>query len=164
MSDLEARVVAIEDRFAISDRITLYAQALDRSDWELFRECICDPIRIDFRDSTGMEVRDWRAEEWTAFAAEALTGFEAKQHLSPNHLISIDGDRAVASSYMFAQHHLPGAPGGDTFIMRGSYTTVLVRTNEGWKFRELTQHFNWGTGNQEIFESSRERYLRTKDN
>lgn len=158
-AELEARLRRLEDRTAISECVIRYAISLDRADWELFRSCITDPIYIDFSDWSGMEPRDWPRDDWADFARNVLSGFEARQHLSPNHVITFDGeDRATCISYMYAQHHLTGAEGGDSFLMRGSYTNELERSDDGWRIRSMTQHFDWGEGNERIFEASRARY------
>jgi hypothetical protein len=157
---LEARVKRIEDRQQISECVIRYAMSLDRADWDLFKDTIADPIYIDFSDWSGMEARSWGREEWAGFARDVLTGFDQRQHISPNHVITFKSeDEAVCTSYMFAQHLLRGAPGGDTFIMRGSYTNVLARREGGgWEINSMTQHFSWGEGNEDIFETSQERF------
>jgi len=155
--DLEARVRALEDRAAISDVVIRFASGLDSADWELYGATLADELFVDFRESTGMEPRVWTRAEWCAFAAEVLDGFEVRQHISSNHRITLNGDRAGCLSYMYAQHHLPGAPGGDDLLMRGWYDYELARTAAGWQIDRLTQHYTWGTGNEAIFEASRAR-------
>jgi hypothetical protein len=158
-NDLALRVRRLEDRQQISETVIRYAMSLDRADWDLFRDCISDPIFIDFSQWSGMEAREWRRDEWADFAREVLTGFDARQHLSPNHVITFAGDdEATCISYMYAQHHLSGAPGGDDFLMRGYYTNVLERSGAGWTVKSMTQHFVWGEGNESIFEASASRF------
>jgi hypothetical protein len=156
---LEARLRRIEDRTQISECVIRYAMALDNTDWDLFVDTIADPIYIDFSDWSGMEARSWGRQEWCDFARDVLTGFDSRQHLSPNHVIDFaSDDEATCTSYMFAQHLLRGAPGGDFFLMRGSYTNVLQRKPGGWEIKSMTQHFSWGEGNEDIFDASRERF------
>jgi len=47
---------------------------------------------------------------------------------------------------MYAQHRLDGAAGGDFFLLRGSYTSHMRRTPDGWRIDSLTQHVSWGEG------------------
>jgi hypothetical protein len=159
MSDtLERRIAELEARAQISECVIRYAMSLDRADWELMRATIGPEIFIDFSDWSGMEPRTWPADEWLRFADEALSGFDQRQHLSPNHVITFtDDDHAVCESYMFAQHLLEGAPGGDAFVMRGSYTNLMERTPDGWRIVGMTQHFRWGEGNASIFDAARAR-------
>lgn len=157
--DLAQRVQRLEDRLEISETVVRYAMSLDRADWQLFRDCISDPIFIDFSQWSGMEAREWGRDEWADFARDVLTGFEARQHLSPNHVVTFSGDdEATCISYMYAQHHLPGAPGGDDFLMRGYYTNILERSAGGWTIKRMTQHFVWGEGNESIFDASQARF------
>lgn len=157
---VEQRVRELEDRVRISECVIRYAMSLDRRDWELFQQCIADPIFIDFSDWSGMEAREWSREAWAGFARDVLSGFDQVQHISPNHVIEFKGeDEAVCTSYMYAQHLLRGAPGGDFFLMRGSYTNVMRRGGEfGWEISSMTQHFSWGEGNDDIFETSQQRF------
>jgi hypothetical protein len=156
---LEARVRRIEDRQQIGECVIRYAMALDTCNWDLFKDTIADPIYIDFSDWSGMEARSWGRQEWADFAASVLEGFDQRQHISPNHVITFaSDDEATCTSYMFAQHLLRDAPGGPFFLMRGSYTNVLQRKPGGWEIKGMTQHFSWGEGNEDIFDASRERF------
>ena len=92
-------------------------------------------------------------DAFAGFSGSALGGFTALQHISPNHVITFDEtdpDRALCTSYMFAQHYLEGAEGGDTYIMRGSYENHVVRTRDGWKIEKLVQHLSWPEGNADL--------------
>ena len=161
MSDsLEARVKRIEDREAISECVIRYAMSLDKADWDLFRDTVADPIFVDFTSWAELEARDYSREEWVGFATEVLSGFDARQHISPNHVITFESDdKATCTSYMFAQHLIRDVPEGDTFIMRGSYTNELQRRDDGgWEIRSLTMHFTWGEGNENLHQLSQERF------
>jgi ketosteroid isomerase-like protein len=157
---LEQRVARIEDRQQISECVIRYAASLDKADWELMKKTIAEPIFVDFTSWAELEARDYSREEWTGFARDVLSGLDARQHISPNHVITFESpDEATCTSYMFAQHLLRGAPGGDTFIMRGSYTNLMQRRQGGgWEIRSLTMHFTWGEGNEDLHALSQERF------
>ncbi|MFI6409257.1 nuclear transport factor 2 family protein [Streptomyces sp. NPDC050548] len=148
-SDLESRIRRLEDRAAISDTVIRYAVAIDRADWDLYATCFTDPVHIDFSDA-GMPASDFARDAFVHFARGGLSGFTARQHLSPNHVIEFDEndpDRAVCHSYMYAQHYLEGAEGGDFFLMRGTYTNHMRRTAQGWRIERLVQSIGWTEGN-----------------
>ena len=158
-SDLEHRVRALEDRAAITDIAIRFAYALDRADWDLYGSTLADEVFVDFREATGIDPRIWTRGDWCRFAAEVLNGFVSRQHISTNHRIEVDGDRATCLSYMYAQHYLPGAPGGDDLLMRGWYEYEMLRCPRGWQIDRMTLHYTWGTGNDSIFEASRALYV-----
>jgi hypothetical protein len=148
-TDLESRIRQLEDRAEIGEQVIRYAMGVDRRDWEMFAGCFTDPVRADF-SASGRPAADYARDELVDMVRDALSGFTATQHLSPNHVIEFDGhdpDRAVCHSYMYAQHLLEGAPGGDFFLLRGSYTNRLLRTPDGWRIESLTQHVAWPEGN-----------------
>jgi len=157
---LEARVKRIEDREAISECVIRYAMSLDKADWELFKETVADPIFVDFTSWADLEARDYSRDEWAGFARDVLSGFDARQHISPNHVITFQSeDEATCTSYMFAQHLIRDVPEGEVFIMRGSYTNVLQRKQGGgWEIKSLTMHFTWGEGNENLHQLSQERF------
>ena len=79
-----------------------------------------------------------------------LSGFTTTQHISPNHLVAFDEqdpDRAICTSYMYAQHYLEGSPNGDFYLARGSYDNHMLRTAEGWRIQRIVQHVFWQEGN-----------------
>jgi hypothetical protein len=120
-TDLESRIRQLEDRALISERVIKYAMAVDRADWGMFADCFTNPVHADFSES-GVPAADFARDDLVGIVRGALSGFTATQHLSPNHVIEFDdndSDRATCSSYMYAQHYLEGAAGGDFFLLRG---------------------------------------------
>ncbi|MFI5844191.1 nuclear transport factor 2 family protein [Catenuloplanes sp. NPDC051500] len=156
-TDLESRIRRLEDRTEISETVIRYATAIDRADWALYESCFTETVHIDFSEA-GMPAADFPRAVFAGFAAQGLGGFTARQHLSPNHLVTFDAedpDRAVCESYMYAQHYLEGAEGGDFFLMRGSYTNHMLRTAEGWRITRLIQHLSWSEGNLTLPDQAR---------
>ncbi|MGW3351590.1 nuclear transport factor 2 family protein [Nonomuraea rubra] len=148
-TDLEARIRRLEDRVQIVEQVTRYATSVDRRDWESFATCFTDPVYIDYSE-LGSRTGSFPRQEVVRGVREALDGFTATQHLSPNHVVEFDKkdpDRAVCHSYMYAQHLLEGAEGGDFFLLRGSYTNHMLRTTNGWRIERLVQHIAWSDGN-----------------
>ena len=143
------RLRRLEDRNAISERTIKYARSIDAGDWDAYASCFSDPVYIDF-SKAGMPVKSWVRAEFVEFSRQGLEGFATRQHLSPNHIIEFDEsdrDRATCFSYMYAQHHLPDATGGDFYLMRGTYTADMVRAEEGWVIERLVQDVTWLEGN-----------------
>ncbi|MDB5527401.1 MAG: hypothetical protein JWR51_504 [Devosia sp.] len=148
LNDIAQRLQQLEDRVAISERVIKYAVAIDRADWTMFRDCFTDTVHVDF-SAAGLPASDFDRDTFVSFAKTGLSTYAARQHLSPNHIITFsdsDANRATCQSYMYAQHYQPGAAAGDVFLMHGAYTNEMVRTADGWKIERLTQHLSWMDG------------------
>ncbi|GIJ44038.1 hypothetical protein Val02_09240 [Virgisporangium aliadipatigenens] len=146
---LAARIQRLEDRTEIVELVIAYAHALDRADRDALAATLTDPVHVDFSEA-GMPAADFPRDRFVGFAARALEGWTARQHLSPNHRVVFDGadpDRATCHSYMYAQHYKKDAPGGELYLMRGSYEHDVVRTPDGWRIARITQHVSWLEGN-----------------
>lgn len=149
-TDLESRIRQIEDRVHISELVIKYAISVDRKDWKMHAECFTDPVHTDY-SGLGVPARTLARDEFVAMVREALSGFTATQHISPNHVIEFDekdSDRAICHSYMYAQHLLGGSKGGDFYLVRGSYTNHMLRTSDGWRIERIIQHVSWQEGNE----------------
>ena len=148
-TDLAARIQRLEDRNAIIDVVVKYATSIDAADWAGFASLFTDPVHIDFSEA-GMPRADFPLDQFIGFAKQGLEPWDARQHISPNHVVEFDeaeAGGAVCRSYMYAQHYKKGAPGGEIYLMRGSYDYYMVRTAQGWKITSLTMHVYWLEGN-----------------
>ncbi|MDO0929555.1 nuclear transport factor 2 family protein [Streptomyces sp. TG1A-8] len=146
---LEARVRRLEDRVLIVEQVIKYAMGVDRRDWQMFADCFTDPVYVDHSEQ-GLPAGPFARADFVAVASQVLNGFTKTQHISPNHVIEFDGndsDRAVCHSYMYAQHLLEGPEGGDSYLLRGTYTNHMLRTPDGWRIERNIQHVGWSDGN-----------------
>ena len=142
---LESRIRQIEDRILIGECVIRYALGVDRRDWKMFAECFTDPVYID-HSQNGLLAADYAREDFVAIVRDAVSGFAATQHLSPNHVIELDAeehDRATCYSYMYAQHYTRSPDGGRVLVVHGSYTNFMVRTGDGWRIAKQVQHVGW---------------------
>jgi hypothetical protein len=148
-TDLESRIRQLEDRAQISEQVIRYAMGVDRRDWAMFADCFTDPVYADFSGG-GVDAATISRADLVARVSTALDGFTTTQHISPNHVIELDAadpDRAVCHSYMYAQHLLRGSANGDFYLLRGSYTSHMLRTPQGWRIERIIQHRSWEYGN-----------------
>ncbi len=83
-------------------------------------------------------------------ARAALEPLDASQHLLGSILVTVEGDDARATSYFHAQHVRAGAPGGDLYVIAGTYRDRLRRGAEGWEILERVQEYSWRSGNPEV--------------
>ncbi len=135
----------LTDRQEIADLCVRYTTALDTKDWPLLESCFArSPV---FTHPGG------RLEGFPAILERtkaALTPLTATQHLLGNIVVRVDGDTARSVCYFQAQHVRTGAPGGETYIIAGSYADTLTRTTGGWKITERVQTYIWRDGNRAV--------------
>jgi len=133
------------DRQHIADLCIRYTMALDTKDWDLLRSCFVDePVFVH----PGGRLAGWGAI--LARTSDALDPLDVTQHLLGNITAEVHGDSATSRCYFQAQHVCHETPGGDTYIIAGSYADRLERTAAGWRIAERVQTYFWREGNREV--------------
>lgn len=155
---VEVALHRLIDRTEISETVTRYFNALDHRDWEGLGRTLADSIRLDFEQLFGDPPADVPRDAFVAFCDNALSGFSATQHMSPNHVIEIEGDRATCHAYMYAWHTVP-MPSHlhDTFVLRGFYIAGLARDGDRWRIASLEMTVWDEAGNKGVYEAAAER-------
>lgn len=148
----------LEDRAAVSDVVIAYATSLDRRDWALLRSLLTDPVEIDYRSFDPALHREMPADEWVRLVTAGLSGFDATQHLSSNHVHGFDGDTARCVSQMHAAHFLQEPAGQSVCILYGYYTSSLVRREAGWRIRKVQLTITARHGDEGVFARATERW------
>src|SRR6185437_1225379 len=121
-----------EDRQDISDLLVRYATGIDRRDWPLFRTVFTDDCELDYG-----EIGAWNGVDAVADFMEkvhALAGHTL--HRLSNQVIAVDGDQAVARTYVDALIMVGDNTSGVNGI--GFYDDDIVRTPDGWRIARRT--------------------------
>lgn len=137
------------DRLAVDELITEYAMAVDDGDWEAYGGLFAPGGRADYRSAGGIE---GDAVEVAGWLARSMELFPMRQHLIVNRRVRFGalehdtGDTAhVRADYVnpmrFADHD--GASTAPDFVCGGRCTFALVRTDEGWRLREIVVLEKW---------------------
>ncbi|MCS5634872.1 MAG: nuclear transport factor 2 family protein [Myxococcota bacterium] len=142
------------DKQAISEVLYNYAAGCDRRDWALFRACFCDPVEIDLSTWNGNPPALVPIDDWVAGVCAGLSGFDATHHLSGNHRVEVDGDRAHATSNIQASHVL----GSERVVLGGWYDTRLLRQEGRWRIARSQLNVTWREGNEELFAQAAARH------
>jgi hypothetical protein len=122
------------------------------------RATLAETIDLDFSELFGDPRATLPSDDFVEFARQVLSGFTATQHISPNHVVSIEGDRATASAGMYAWHKVPPEDAAEnTFTLRGKYDIGMVRTGAGWRMDRLHMAVWDEAGNKGIYDVARER-------
>ncbi len=128
------RRLSLEDLLAkqeIYDVLCRYCRGIDRLDMNLVRGC----YHADAVDHhTGF---DGGLEEFLAWAESQLRQMDGTMHTIANHLIEVDGDRAVAESYANTWHWTERATKPSQNALTGTrYVDRFERRNGIWRIAE----------------------------
>jgi hypothetical protein len=137
----------LKDRLSVSDVVLGFARSLDVKDWEACRRCFLAEIETDYSDLRGEQPARIKADDFVAKRRVALERLKTL-HLSANHLVTLDGDRATCVSAAVIHRLRPSD--GERFDTYCTYTHNLLRTSAGWKIAKVKQTVHWNTGNPEI--------------
>jgi len=144
--DLARLVRSLSDRADISQLIDRYITAFDLlteepRDDEWYRSVFTEDVRLVFPigGHTGI---DGLAE----FNRAARAKWARTHHLSANHLVTLDGDRATVRAHLLVTH-VPDIDGAAHHLSTGShFDAAAVRTPAGWRLAKMVFTLVWISG------------------
>ncbi|SDL43132.1 SnoaL-like domain-containing protein [Nonomuraea maritima] len=142
-SPSEARIEVIET----CTRMAVYA---DRRAWALLRGLFAEQALLDYTSLNGGEPVRLTPEEIVEAWSATLGGFDATQHLVANHLVHIDGERAVCTASFQATHRLATPHGAPLWTLGGDYRWELARADGRWLITSVVMTATWGDGNKDL--------------
>ena len=111
-----------QDRQDITDVLLRYATGIDRRDWPLFRTVFTDDCELDYG-----EIGAWHGvDAVTEFMEQAHAMAGHTMHRMTNQVITVDGDRAEARTYVDGLIMLADNKSGVNAV--GFYDDDIVRT------------------------------------
>ena len=140
----------ISDRLEIQDLTWRYAELIDSGDFERLRDDVfTDDAFIDYTELGGPAGDLSRPSPFSP----AMALFNGYQHLTANHRISIDGDRAMGRIMCFNPMGIgPKAPdlAGHVYFCGLWYVDEYRRSDRGWRiarrYAELSYKHNLPPG------------------
>ena len=131
----------IADRLEINEVLTRYGRAVDRKDWDLYRQVFTADAAIDYTSAGGI-AGDTEAQ--ATWLAEALAQFPATQHMIANIGIEFTGDDPATVEAMF--HNPMVMPDKSAWVTGGWYHHEMIRTDDGWRSRSLVEESAYFSG------------------
>ncbi|MFJ4829109.1 nuclear transport factor 2 family protein [Streptomyces sp. NPDC088747] len=142
-------LATVMDRFAVDGLVTEYAVAVDDGDWEGYRELFSPDGRADYRSAGGIE---GDAGEVAGWLSQSLELFSMRQHLIVNRRVRFGllehdtGDTARIQADYINPMRFAGPEDDSTspdFVCGGRYAFGLLRTQDGWRLREVVVQEKW---------------------
>jgi hypothetical protein len=139
-----------ETRTEIVETCTRMAVHADRREWAPLRGLFAGEVLLDYTSLNGGEPVRLTPQEIVDAWAATLGGFDATQHLIANHLVQVDGDRAVCTASFQATHRLATPYGAPLWTLGGDYRWELARTGGRWLITSVVMTATWGDGNKDL--------------
>jgi hypothetical protein len=146
---------SINDRLQIVDVISSVGFHADQRRWDMVEAAFAEEAVIDYRSqetaAAGQsEPQALTPQEIVTAWQTQLPGYLHTQHLVTNPIIRIDGDRASATSQVYATHYLPNEEGEDYWTFIGFYEHELQRTSDGWRITLMRANKQFELGNAKL--------------
>ncbi|WP_319422626.1 nuclear transport factor 2 family protein [Pleurocapsa sp. FMAR1] len=143
------------DESNIINLINRFYFSVDMRDYEIMRNCLTDRIEFDYTALFGTQMPP-TADELVENVRLNHQGLRGIQHITTNHLVILEEDKAKCRVNFQAQHFLPNDRGNSLWTLGGRYFYSLVRTRKAWKIYGCTVHVTWTDGNLQIFDLAHE--------
>ncbi|MER6125984.1 nuclear transport factor 2 family protein [Streptomyces sp. NPDC001795] len=142
-------LATVMDRLAVDGLVTEYAVAVDDGDWEAYRLLFTADGRADYRSAGGIEGDAGQVAGWLE---QTMRLFPMRQHLIVNRRVRFGalaqdvGDTARVQADYVNPMRFSGQDGGPSepdFVCGGRYAFAFLRTDQGWRLREVVVREKW---------------------
>jgi ketosteroid isomerase-like protein len=149
--------MSAQDIAEVVNLINLYPVAVDTQTWALFDRVFTEDASTDFG---GGAMFSGLASIKTVFEA-IHAPFDATQHVTTNHQVSVTGDSATCLSYVHARFIRMAVAGGTMFESTGWYDDALIRTPAGWRIGTRNCRTVWSGGNPAVLQTTPDVHVET---
>ncbi len=134
----------LSDRAEIQDLIVAEASAMDRRDWERWRDCFTPDAAIDYSENDGAV---GSPAEIGAWLASVLGRFHSYQHLSSNAEIELgsggNSDRARVRTMQYIAVKMEASDGERVVFSGIWFRDEVRRTADGWRIEKRHEELAW---------------------
>jgi hypothetical protein len=136
--DLLGRLQALEDPAALEDLLKRYAIGCDTRDAAVLRSTFTDDAVGTYAGTDPLIGADAIVEWIGMMTAPAIW----QQHMISPFSYEVDGDTARVIAYLISHQNFDSNPNVTT-MMSSRYTLQCVRTESGWRIKDLLLVVGW---------------------
>jgi len=136
---LERRLQHLEDKDAIKSLLNRYCNTADNHQWKEFSECFLSDGVLGFEkwgDVVGQE-------KIAAISGGAEDRFQGLQHSMTNMEITLDGDEARATCYLWFAATMDTSKPREHHAFGGHYKFNFKRAPQGWRISRMQLKKVW---------------------
>jgi hypothetical protein len=127
----------ISDRIEINDLLTRYTTAIDTKSWKLLDTCFTPDAHLDYTSAGGIKGDYPKVRAWLE---KALAVFPMTVHFIGNSVVTLEGDKAKARTFVLNPMGFPNQDGSlHLFTVGAFYNDELVRTPTGWRIAKRVE-------------------------
>jgi ketosteroid isomerase-like protein len=147
LASISAKANAPKDEAAITTIIESVATLADTKNFEDLEKLYEDEVTVDYSSLNGGELELLSAQALMTQWAAVLPGFDLTRHQLSEIKVSVEGDVALASAMVRADHYL-----GEFFWqVSGSYHYTLKRNQNSWRISNHTFKLKAEKGTRDVF-------------
>lgn len=146
---VDAKLQELIDEREIVNVVNSIGIEADRRNWSAVENAFAAEVALDY-SSMGAKVETLKPAQITANWKTILPGFKMTQHAITNHRVMIKDRSATCFSYVTALHYLPNNSKNDVWRVVGFYEHHLVKTEKGWRVKEMKFTATLVDGNLEL--------------
>lgn len=139
LADLQKRLQRLEDKDAILTLLIRYCNTADNHQWDEFAACFLEEGVFKFQDWEDVVGH----EKIAALGSGAEDRYQGLQHSMTNIELSIDGDQATGSSYLWFAATLDTSKPHEYHGFGGPYEISFKLTAEGWRIATMRLKRIW---------------------
>jgi fermentation-respiration switch protein FrsA (DUF1100 family)/ketosteroid isomerase-like protein len=140
----------IMEQQQIIKTITSVFEGADTQDWARVEAAFAKQVTLDYTSMAGGKPQQLTPQQITAAWKALLPGFQSTHHQVGNFEVNTTGNAATATVHGLALHYLPGAPGGDIWVVVGKYDFRLEKRGPNWSVKAMTFQLQKQVGNLQL--------------
>ena len=141
------------DEAAIAVIVESVATLADREDFEALEGLFAHEIQLDYTSLWGGDIQTYTPDSLMTAWASSLPGFDQTYHDISNVDVESDGNRAIATADVMADHYLDD----NHWQVSGQYEYRFVKQSDDWQITHMTFHLTHEMGDRNLVTLATER-------
>jgi len=137
-------------------------EASDARNWNGVENSFASQVMLDYTSMAGGAPHTLTPQQITAAWKTMLPGFQSTHHQVGGFEVTIEGNTAIVTHHGLALHYLPNAPGGDTWVVVGTYNFLLEKAGRDWRVTSMKFNLKKQEGNLQLPELARQNVASSK--
>ncbi|ABW30783.1 nuclear transport factor 2 family protein [Acaryochloris marina] len=136
-----------QDNAQIVTIVESVATLADRGEFSALEHLYDDEVTVDYTSLTGGEVELKSPQALMTQWASVLPGFDVTRHDISNVEVTVDGQKAVATADVIADHYM----GNQHWQVQGDYRYELQKEGDIWRITSHRFNFHQESGDRTLF-------------